>query len=634
MSRTDATAAMPNRAARIAQLKRQNKTIAEALGLISAAWAITLYIGVNYISNDEDDSLAFKLTKTISSVFINFCIVHIMGKGVMELGLNKLRIKEQRETISAQDVLECTAVTTGSVTASFIYADLAPTMKSAVFNNAAGYALYLAANTPFHYNGTKTFLHHFKQSSLSLVADWFIASNLFAEFFVRQKLDAQIRNRINQAFNQALLAHDLAQQTNAGLALPQLTGTPLNKAASIIDGIDIRRYINKQTQHWLTRNTASVLLLSCILTAIGPFLFDSYSTQPLGFAKFVSTVVANIGLATMMTKDYTQVIADTLTYQNPPQLVRKHSDNRHIQRRLVAAAIVATTSTITAFTVFTTLSLFNKHMANVFKTSGSKITAEVAIWIGTLAFNIYAVNSLCFNAAAQHYFSNDRLHQFSEAAKNLKTPLAQAVSKDPVQLEQSMGSQLLPLQRTYLSNARDLSNEQGSLVMDAMRKQARAFVVQKLAICLTPLLLSIATDQCLQHFSATKIAPPLRLTMLLTPFFIASIALHLCSKRLVQPKPSNEASAELIDPLLQADAAEQGTIDTDTIENDATAISRSSCLQAVTSLLSMSKGVLFGIACHCTLRLMNQYVKLGLSQSGLAIADTAVTLGASCLMNS
>lgn len=610
------------------QMHKQDEKIAHIPSAVMAAWAVTIFVGVNYISNSED-TLPMKLTKTLCSVLINYCLVHVLSLGTVTEAIDTVRIPEKRKAITVGDVTEAVVNTTGSAFASAIYADLNTTLQSSALATPVAWWSYIVVNTPFHYQGMKNLVNQIKRGGFNAIADLgIIMPRGISEYFTRKKLDLDIRQNMSRALHDAWLAHEIAFSPHGHHQLPHFNDadTPYGKANTLVSTIDTSRHLTKTKALTVSKGISNSVLFTSILVALIPFFVDSFDNSAFGMAKFIGTLAANFGLVVLMTKDYTEVIAEAAVYGRVPPLIRRNQHNDFGKRVAIAGTIAAVNTAATVFTVFTTLALFDETISNCFLNQFSKMAAIAMIWFGTIAFNTYAINSLAFQIANKVLLKDDPLLDFCKHSQAIQEQLESKPFANPQALADSMPNAFTAEQNQYLQQGRQLRSGGISSEIDIhqnMREQAKKHVLTGLVKGIIPL----AGAATMIYFMQAQLAPKRFVqfgyaALQYAPFLL----MHALVNNIAQCK---QRSRQRQHAAIDLEAGNQRLLDP---AADAGEAARSSCCQrfqsTVTTLLNICKPTMVGFAIDALIRLIEYNVELPMSNQAVSLTASGLGLSA------
>ncbi|MDF1759694.1 MAG: hypothetical protein P1U40_04065 [Coxiellaceae bacterium] len=650
------------------------KHVGMTMAALTAIYGITIYFGPNLFQVPEDERDAFTYINTGSSVLMNFFIMFVIGGEPLEnaassiAATTRVAIAKCRGTeVSKIDrdnlptlagVGKSVIYTAGSAFASVIYADIAPTLANSPLsfvNTPAGYAGLIFANLFFHYYGTQAFLNKCTALSQDAISDWMIAlgPNRAKQYYLARSLDRDIEAFMRQQLADSQLAREVEFSKN-GSTLPLLSEKNNFYQNAALLSHDHSKALTHAAAQARLKKSLFITLYSSVIMALVPFFSDSFGLKPMKLMSFIGTTIANLGLAMMFTDKYSNAISQLALYRNAPPIF---ADAKNHKKRVAAAAgIVLVNTALTAFTVHTTITLFNAIVREHIKSQVENIMLIICIWVGTIAFNAYSSNKMMLVQVASRALKDDPRYKFSSAADKLREKQSQELFKDRSELSQQLGESFpgskKSLWKRHLNHAGGINDPANRVESGVLRQEASCRINRNLYMGLLPvaaaITLTFAIHKTLTDSADVDLATDLGKYGVFVVAQIASQIYHACcaprtkaaglelrsfpSDASIDSQPllfaeNEKMQAEINDSRLRS----HGDVETgDAKDSVLTPVQQA---KAACSLYRLVKGAAAGLAAEWIIRGIYKGLDDGISSKVIDVAATTIGLTAAFACN-
>ncbi|MDF1796086.1 MAG: hypothetical protein P1U63_06070 [Coxiellaceae bacterium] len=650
------------------------------IAALTAVYGISIFLGPNYFQVKPEDRNFNTYANTASALIINFFVMFEIGRE--SLGDACTATAATARVVSAKcrgldprqedrDNLptligssKAFVYTTVSAFATVIYADIAPTLADSplsFINTPAGYAGLMFANLFFHYYGTKGFVNTTLTTAQDAISDWMITlgpSKSIRDYYLARSIDRDITQYMEKHLADSQLAHEVEYSKDKSKVLPQFNDSKNFHENAATLAIDHRTILTHATAQSRLQKTLFTTLYASIIVALVPFFTDSFGVKPVKLMSFIGTTIANLGLTLLFTNKYSNALSKFMLYRNVPPIFSDAKNNKG--RVACAAAIVAVNATLTYFTVNTTMKLFEAIVKSHIKSQLENSMLVAGIWIGTIAFNVYAINQMVLGKVSDKVLKDDPRYQFSTAADKLRKQLPEQLLKDRHELRNKLESQFpngkKNLWARHLDNG--ITDHANIKLYTAERQQASSRVNRNLYMGVLPLAaaatLMFVLSKQLKDNDTTELAIDLGKYGV---FVLAQVASQIYHKYCAAPdrdtyyQMTRFASEQslLSKPLLQEDKQLDDKIDSlEGGQNTSTAgamgntgspktepAKRPSIQQAkaACSLFRMIKGAAVGMAVEWAIRGLYAGLDTTIPENAVDTAATALGLTASFSLN-
>ncbi|MDF1655740.1 MAG: hypothetical protein P1U34_11570 [Coxiellaceae bacterium] len=641
---------------------------------VTGLYGITIFLGANLyqVKPSERDAKAYM--NTISACIINFFVMFEIGRESLEnacsttasltrittakCGGLKPSEADLNNLPSFSGVCKTVAYTTVSAFATVIYADLAPTLKDSwlsFVDTPAGYAGLMLANLFFHYYGTQNFVDTSLAGMHDALSDWVIAlspSKRAREHYLARSLDRDITKHFEQHLANSQLAREI-QYNRTKKTLPKLNHNNSFYDNAALLAIDHKNILTHATAQSRLQKFLFTTLYASIIMALVPFFTDSFGIKPVKLMSFIGTFLANLGLTMMFTNKYSNALSQFALYRNVPPIF---TDAKHHKGRVAAATgIVLLNTVLTYFTVNTTMKLFETIVKDHVKSQLENTMLVAGIWVGTIAFNVYAINKMVLGKVSAKILKDDPRYQFSTAADALRSSSAQELLKDKTQLHNTLGDHFPDNKRTLWTRhlqqgINDPANEEFA---KTLRQQASSRINRNLYMGLLPvaaaITLTLVLQKTISDTPATELATDLGKYGVFIVAQIASQIYHACCASTIKKAAREldffaDAKTALNQPLVgeldrmedgQSQRAANNALEADTGSPKHTTPAPVVVEQAKSacSLLRLVKGAAIGMAVEWGIRGVYAGLDTTIPENAVDTAATALGLTASFAVN-
>ncbi len=601
--------------------KRFPAIAAPITSALFAAWAVTVYVGVNWISKPEDDT-GSKLLNTAVAVTINAALVYEFGLGALNQFYNQIATpKKSCQELTAGSVINFIACMAGSVMASAIFADLGPKLEAPFFASAINYALLLLVNTPMHYLGTDRMFKAIGSTALDTTSDWAIAAlpEKCSQSVATAQLRRQITGRVMTAFDKACLAHNAAYHRDSNHLLPviDLSHCPHEQARSIYTNITAKEHLKHEYASRTLKGGLNISLFAIMMISLAPYFINSYGISPIDMVKFLGTTLATAGLVMIMVGDYSPQLSNSILYRKLPSLLLPKQDKKcdapYAGRFIAGATIILGCMALSYISATTSDDLYFNNTAPFLINNATIITGDITIRVGTVLFNTYAICSLLLKFINPRLLKNDELFQFRMNSDATRKQFAQCVLDKPAEIAEIFSDVLTDTQKQFLQkNCKATTDSDVSCYIDTRHNSIEA-IANTTIYAILPTVLAIGASILLQ----TQLDPEQQFdfaAIRYIPFLVIHAArlIHsLCSQHRAARRPQQVS--------LQEELLEHGEGHTETIETNGAPTKTNNCQQVARAL----KATMFGVGAEYALRLLAD--NLELPANSTTITDGAST---------